>query len=286
MTKQLETLPEDIDRLFHEGKELDDENLALFLTNIANLLQDSLKPKIDEPPTIRMSKLGIPDRKLWFEHNVFLKKEPTSNSLKFIYGHIIEQLIIFLAKEAGHEVTEEQREVEIDGIKGHIDCKIDGTLVDIKSASSYAFRKFSERQLFKDDPFGYIAQLSAYKSATESKDASFIGVNKESGQICLLPLEGAEEINPNKRIARVKEVVTLPEPPAEKCYQPVSYKGSENLTLHKNCTYCVFKDLCWKDANNGQGLRYFQYAQEVVPLVKVVSTPRVPEIVKTDDAAE
>jgi hypothetical protein len=278
MTKTLQTLPADIDELFFKGKDIDDAALNLFLSNIGNILKERLRPKSQEAPTIRMSKLGIPDRKLWYEHNDVLVKTSSANALKFVYGDIIEQLIIFLAKEAGHLVEDEQKEVEIDGIKGHQDCKMDGVTVDIKSASSFAFRKFSERKLFQDDPFGYVAQLSAYKSAAKTTEAAFVGVNKETGQICILPLEGTDGIDPNARIKRVKEVVALKEPPPKKCYEPIPYKGSSNMTLNKNCTYCPYAHKCWSDANNGAGLRYFQYANEVVALTSVVTTPRVDEL--------
>ncbi len=40
---------------------------------------------------------------------------------------------------AGHEVTDEQKEVELEGLKGHIDCKINGRVVDIKTASGFSF---------------------------------------------------------------------------------------------------------------------------------------------------
>src|ERR1035437_2270055 len=120
----LETLPNDIDALFFNGKIVDEANLNQFLLNLGNLLRESLRPKPEEKPSIRMSKIGIPDRKLWFDHNVPMPRTQTSNALKFVYGHAVEQLIIFLAKESGHTVELEQGEVEIDGIKGHQDCKI------------------------------------------------------------------------------------------------------------------------------------------------------------------
>ena len=42
-------------------------------------------------------------------------------------GDILEALLILLTDLSGHEVTEQQKEVEIDGVKGHKDCRIDGT---------------------------------------------------------------------------------------------------------------------------------------------------------------
>lgn len=282
MTKTLATLPADIDRLFYEGKIVDEANLTAFVENLASLLRTSLAPKVEEAPTIRMSKLGIPNRKLWYEHNTPIRRTQSSHALKFVYGHAVEQLILFLAKEAGHTVEDEQKEVDIDGVLGHQDGKVDGVTIDVKSASSYAFKKFSERQLFGDDPFGYIAQLSAYTHCNQTEQAAFIGVNKENGEIAILPLEKVDQIDPKERIKEIREFLAKPEPPIEKCYSPVSYKTSENLTLSKNCKYCPYSHKCWSDSNNGDGLRYFQYANEIVPLVKVVTTPRVEEVFLTE----
>src|SRR5690606_25725922 len=82
--------------------------------------------------------------------------------LKFLYGDILEDLLLFLAEAAGHTVVGRQDEQEIAGIKGHRDCVIDGTVVDAKSASSYSFKKFKEGRLREDDPFGYVDQLQSY----------------------------------------------------------------------------------------------------------------------------
>jgi hypothetical protein len=285
--KILNELPQDIDTLFYEGKLVSEENLQIFAKNITDILRDRLKPKVVEEPKIRMSKLGTPDRKLWYEHHFPLPRTNAKNALKFVYGDIIEQLILFLAKEAGHLVEDEQREFEIDGIIGHQDAKIDGTVVDVKSASSYAFRKFSERTIFKDDPFGYIAQLSAYAHANGTEEPAFIGVNKENGEICVLPLQSIDLVDAPSRIAQVKKIADLNTPrPATKCYEPIPFNKGDNLTLNKNCMYCPYKSDCWSDANNGKGLRWFQYAKELTPLVMVVSEPRVQEVFPTSAGGE
>jgi hypothetical protein len=140
--KTLDTLAKDIDQLFFEGTQVSEENLQLFAKNIADLLRERLLPKPKEDPKLRMSKLGTPDRKLWYEHHHPLDREQGKHALKFVYGDIVEQLIIFLAKECGHSVEDEQREFEIDGIKGHQDCKLDGVVVDVKSASSLPLESF------------------------------------------------------------------------------------------------------------------------------------------------
>ena len=95
-------------------------------------------------PTLRMSNLGKPDRQLWFD----LNSEKTSGSIpeslyiKFLYGHLLEVLLLFFVRLSGHKVESEQKEVKVDGIVGHMDCVIDGEVVDVKTASGYAFKKF------------------------------------------------------------------------------------------------------------------------------------------------
>ena len=100
--------------------------------------------------TLRMSNIGKPERQLWYdmheERDTSSLMEP-STFIKFLYGHILEALLIFFVKLAGHKVTAQQKQVSVKGIKGHMDCKIDGEVVDIKTASGYAFRKFREGTL-------------------------------------------------------------------------------------------------------------------------------------------
>ena len=102
--------------------------------------------------TLRMSNIGKPERQLWFDmhedKDADSELHPTT-LIKFLYGHILEVLLIFFVKLAGHKVTAEQKQVSVKGIKGHMDCKIDGEVIDIKTASGYAFRKFKEGKTLK-----------------------------------------------------------------------------------------------------------------------------------------
>ena len=41
-------------------------------------------------------------------------------------------------------MTHEQAEAEVQGIKGSMDCKIDGVVTDVKSASTFGFKKFKD----------------------------------------------------------------------------------------------------------------------------------------------
>ena len=134
---------------------------------------------------LRMSQIGKPDRQVWYQsRDIKKEKLPAWAKIKFTYGHILEELLLLMTKTAGHEVKNEQKELEIEGVFGHQDCEIDGVVTDCKSASAYSFKKFSNRSLLKDDPFGYISQLSAYAEA-QDKGGAFLAIDKQSGRICV-----------------------------------------------------------------------------------------------------
>jgi hypothetical protein len=188
--------------------------------------------------------------------------------LKFLYGEILEALVILLTEVAGHEVSEEQQEVEIEGIKGHKDCRIDGLLVDIKSASPYSFKKFKEGTLSFSDPFGYIAQISSYAEAGNDNQAAFLAIDKSNADLALLKIEDVHMINASERIQKVKSMVKQIAPP-DRCYPDEEDGKSGNRKLAIGCVFCPHKERCWSDANGGQGLRAFQYSNGVRYLTQV-----------------
>ena len=64
----------------------------------------------------------------------------------------------------------------------------------------------------------------------------------------------------------------------ERCYDPVPKCKKSNYKLHKSCFWCNYKFDCFKDVNNGQGLRGFKYANSTVYLTHVEVEPQVEEI--------
>ena len=44
-----------------------------------------------------------------------------------------------------------EKEVKVKGVQGHMDCVIDGEVIDIKTASGFAFKKFKDGTLREDD---------------------------------------------------------------------------------------------------------------------------------------
>ena len=282
---KLDTLIDDIygqlDKL-SEGKEfnLSDEDLDFTLSRIKDSLLTWARPsERNSEFTLRMSNIGRPARQLWYEQNLPLERSKPNPALqiKFLYGHILEEIVLMLVRAAGHNVTDEQKEVNVKGIKGHIDCKIDGEVVDIKTASKFSFNKFREGRLREDDPFGYMSQLAGYEEAEKSSEGGFLVINKESGELCLYRPEELDKPSAVTQIQSIKKALKLSTPPP-RCYESVPEGKKGNMKIHRNCNYCPYKFDCYKDANNGTGLRVFKYATGPVYLSHVEVAPRVEEM--------
>lgn len=274
--KQIETLVDDIYGLFGTDKTFDLSLFREFGDNLHDLMETRFHTKRDGKGYLRMSNIGRPDRQLWYDINGEGEKEPLlpPTLIKFAYGDMIEQMILLYAKMAGHAVEQEQAEVEVDGIKGHIDAIIDGVLVDVKSASSFSFQKFDSGSLFQpgNDPFGYVAQICGYMVATGCDRGGFLAVDKTLGKICFceIPANVAAQYKVHERIEHIKAVIASPVLPP-RCYPDVPDGKSGNMKLDTGCSYCPHKFNCWED------LKTFYYSNGPRYLTKVVREPRVAE---------
>jgi len=281
IAKQIESLVEDIYDLFRHGGQPSEDLVRQFGEDLSGVVRDRLASAAEpRRATLRMSNLGKPDRQLWYEFHDDGSKEVLEphTLLKFLIGDIYESVLLFLAKAAGHDVTQEQAEVEINGIKGHIDAVIDGHVVDVKSASTYAFKKFKYGTLADDDPFGYIDQIGGYSTALGLPGA-FLAGDKQNGHLALLqvPQQETEGLRIEERIEHLKEVVVSDKEP-ERCYEAVPDGLSGNLALSVGCSYCPHKFRCWADANGGVGVRSFLYAGGPRHLVHVEREPKTVEL--------
>lgn len=276
------TLVEDIYQLFKEPHECSEEAATELGQAIAEAISLRLNEKRDEPRTLRMSNLGRGDRQIWYEiHSKNIPKEELQpeTKIKFLFGDILELMLLFLSREAGHDVSAEQAEVEVDGVKGHIDAIIDGHVVDVKSASSYSFKKFKSGDLRENDPFGYYDQLAGYSEGLGNIPGGWLAIDKQLGKITFLPadVDTLKSLNIPERIRHLKGVITETTPPA-RCYEAEPEGLSGNLKLGVNCSYCPFKQHCWQDANDGVGIRTFLYANKPIDLVHVEREPNVMEV--------
>ena len=274
---EIETLVEDIYHLFDpdHGHVVNEDNLEYFAQSLKETIRTRLALREERKFSLRFSGLGKPDRRIWYEAHGY-PAEPMTNKtyFKFLYGDVIEALILFLAKEAGHEVTDEQKEVDCLGVLGHLDAKIDGTVVDVKSASPYGFQKFKDHSLLEKDSFGYVQQLSGYvNEETPGEAGAFLAVNKVNGDITVMPLSSSivSSHRPAERINHLRSVVSSDVPPP-RCYPDEPEGKSGNRKLGTECSYCAYKNECWP------GLRTFRYSTGPKYLTKVVEIPRVYEI--------
>lgn len=277
MAKQIDTLVEDIYALFDKDETFDLALFEKFGGNVRDLMDHRFHQKYEGDPYLRMSNIGRPDRQLWFDLNGKGEKEKLlpATLIKFAYGDLIEQMMLLYAKMAGHTVEREQEEVEIDGIKGHIDAVIDGVVVDVKSASTFSWQKFDSGALLQpgNDPFGYVAQLAGYVEAiTPGADGAFLAVDKTLGKLTLLrvPAEVLARYRVRDRIGHIKQVVASPDMPP-RCYPDVPDGKSGNMKLDTGCSYCPHKFNCWPD------LRTYYYSTGPRYLTRVVREPKVTE---------
>lgn len=259
---------------------LTEEDIDNTLSGIKEALMSWAAPsERNKDFTLRMSNIGKPIRQLWYE-----KRDPDGRGsvngptqIKFLYGHVLEEIVLMLVRMAKYKVTDEQKEVDVDGILGHMDCKIEGEVVDVKSASNFAFKKFEQGRLAQDDPFGYLGQLAGYEAAEGTENGGFLVINKESGELCMHRPEDLDKPNINTKINNTISALNVDTPP-ELCYNPIPDGKKGNLKLPKGCSWCKYKFECHKDSNNGKGLRVFKYANSLSYLTHVESEPKVEEL--------
>jgi len=282
--KQLDNLVPDIYKAIApltkgEGLDISEEMIDSFGEDMKSALRDWIKKQPKTKDALRMSNIGKPARQLWYNKHSKIKAKDLQATLmiKFLYGHILEALVVFLVKLSGHKITDQQKEVNVGGIKGHMDCKINGEVVDIKSTSGFAFNKFKNGTLPENDSFGYMAQLAGYEEAEGTDQGGFLAINKETGELWFFRPDELDKPDIKSKIKGLKATLKKPEPP-ELCYQPIADGTQGNFKLPRECTWCPHKVECHSESNHGQGLRIFDYARGPVFFTDVVTEPRVREI--------
>lgn len=284
--KSIYTVVDDIYALMENRNTPEGVNVEAEIERFGEAMKDLMKKEFlpsrgYDGRNLRLSAIGKPDRELWYSANKYSKEKlKPHNYIKFMYGHMIEEMLLFFIRMAGHEVTDEQKQCSVEGVKGHMDARIDGRLVDVKSTSTYGFKKFKEGTLAFDDPFGYVAQIKAYAHSEGDDKFGWIAIDKQNGHLTYLEYDQTDEqadvypfINYDiaERVRHIKKMVEQPEPPSQ-CYECVEDGKSGNEKLATGCSYCGYKKHCFPE------LRLFAYSTGVRFLTKVVNEPKVPEI--------
>ena len=252
---------------------LPEKKVDILFSNLKEALSQWSTPR-EKSVGLRMSNVGRPNRQLWYDIKSNKNQEDFSPAVifRFLYGHVVEELLLFFVDLAGHKVEHQQAEVNVLGLKGHVDCLIDDVVIDIKSASDFSFRKFKDGKLSQDDPFGYLAQLAAYEHGFGKSGGGFLVANKSSGEICLYIPDELEVPNIESRLETVRTELKEDVPPRERCYPIIAKGKSGNMGLHNSCKWCRHKFQCKPD------LRVFKYSNTLEYLTEVEVLPSVEEI--------
>ena len=220
----------------------------LTLLNIQDFMSRALRGDTDVPPSvlqefaedcrastetqlsrkkgewrIRMSGLGRPICQQILDKQGIEESMSYNTLFRFLFGDITESIIMLIMKEAGVDIVDYQRPVELDldgiVVKGTLDVIIrDESGVekvwDIKSASDYAYKsKFTGYEGYegikKDDPFGYVMQGFLYSEAVGMPFGGWIVVNKSSGEVAVVEVPDWCQEDKEEYLAEAKRRVKL-----------------------------------------------------------------------------
>lgn len=248
--------------------------------HVANAIESTNKQR--EPHRLWASDIGEKcDRKLWFEVNNVPSGEvmPPAVYIKFLYGNIIEELVLGLMEQVGYDVSHQQERVEYTApngvvVSGRLDAKVNGSYIDVKSASTMSYRRYTREGInTSNDTFGYIDQVSFYDLVQGDATGSpgFIWVDKTLGHVKYTPI-AVDRIALTRKIDRKSKVIEsakMPDIAME--FEPVPEGKSGNKQLCTYCSYCPFKKNCFS-------FRTFAYESGPKFLTTVKREPRVPEI--------
>ena len=222
---------------------------------------------------LRMSGLGRPlCQQVLDKHGI--KEEMEYNALfRFLFGDLTEAAMMLMMREAGIEIVDFQKEVElkIAGVivKGTLDVILrDETgqdkVWDIKSASDWAFNyKFiglgGYDKLKEDDPFGYLMQGFLYSEAVGLPFGGWIVVNKSSGLIAVVEVPDWSQDDKEHYLKDAAERVKFLNNPDVKPFKPFkpiaeTYKNkgeiisTGNKLLPRECNLCGYRHHCWPKA--------------------------------------
>ncbi len=288
MSKTLDTLVEDIYALMKQKNVAKGVDVNAEIDKFGESMKDLMKKEFlpsqrgyDGGRKLRLSAIGKPDLQQWYSVNNYTgEKLQPQTLIKFMYGHMIEEFLLMLVRLTGHEVTDEQKQVSVGGVKGHMDCKIDGTVVDVKSTTSFGMKKFKDGTLAMSDDFGYVDQIKAYAHAEGDRKWAWLAMDKQNGTLAVLEYDLDDTSHPmykyysadiEERVARVKKSVGQEDRPSP-CSYPVPDGKSGNLKLSTMCSYCQYKEHCYTN------LRAFAYSTGPKFLTQVSNLPKVPEI--------
>lgn len=236
------------------NKSISKENIDTIVDQVRDGLYKQLLPKEKKTFSLRMSSIGKPYCKLWYDKNEPDSgvKPDSSFLMKMIVGDVVEA--VFKGILRGAEIEYEdgfKSTLQVGGerITGEHDLSINGSVDDVKSASPWSYKnKFKDGHTVQEnDSFGYVSQLVGYSLSTGLKVGGWWVVDKSSGSFKYIDLS---YINVDKERKKMEDkILKLKENKFERCFKPIDEtfykKKTGNKVLPIDCKWCNYRHKCW-----------------------------------------
>lgn len=210
---------------------------------------------------LRMSNIGRPVCQLQMEKaGEERSRMPYNHIVRMMLGDAIEAIMEVLLRASGANITGGKSVAELDiageKIKGEDDIEIDGKVYDTKSASPWAYdNKWNDgwHGVYKDDNFGYTAQLLGYSRGLNKEPGGWIVVNKSTGEVRVVEFDMPSS-TVNEVLEGVESTITAvtQDEPFSRCFEPQDeyFRGKKtgSKRLNTTCTFCPYMNKCWPEA--------------------------------------
>lgn len=239
----------------NEDLPIPEDIFSEFSASVIHGLQRQIFSEKVERGGLRLSQIGKCYRQQWYMAKKY-PSEPLQPRAKmtFLFGDIVEAVMVALIKASGIHLHSEQKEVVFDGIVGHIDgiVTVDGRdyLFECKSMSDGNFKQLTSVGL--GDDFGYLSQVNSYMHCLGLDRCILMAVNKNTGHIAEVEVHKDNKLvtNIKKGIKLLKSCLNTDKLPPRK-YEPVLEKSKGGHTgrmiLPIPCSYCAYKNFCWEN---------------------------------------
>ncbi|ABQ12463.1 Cas4-domain exonuclease [Phormidium phage Pf-WMP3] len=118
----------------------------------------------------------------------------------FHVGDITEARLIALMKAYGLQVTHEQHEVTWYGVLGHMDCVVDGMVIDVKAVNDGNFKRYQKKLSLT-----YLTQIGVYADALHYANCGVLLYNRNT---CELALSVPDHDDIKEALERAEHIAT------------------------------------------------------------------------------
>lgn len=219
------------------------------IEELAKIVDDAISVKADKEASrnyLGASILGEEcARKLWYTYHTPRRiLDPRVNRI-FQLGHILEDYMVKLLRDAGLKVFCEDENGDQFGftegkIAGHIDSVLLGVpwndepfLAEFKTANSKRFKQFKDKGCEATE-IKYFVQCQIYMHKMSLEHCLFMVINKDTQELYYEYIALDQEVA-ERYLLRGHEIVESQLPPNRKYNKKTFYK----------CKFCDYSETCW-----------------------------------------